>query len=486
MVEQRVLEQWYFRITDYAERLLDNLDDRAKMDWSASTALAQKNWIGRSEGAEIRFARRRPRRTCIPGVHHAARHVVRRDVPGARAGTSARRSVDCAVRAKGRRGVSRASGGEGSRVAQGGRQGEDRRLHRRHRDQSGHRQGDPDLDRRLCPDGVRHRRHHGGARATTSATSSSPPVSTLPIVRVVAREDETADTPLTAAHVGRRRRTHGELRAHSTAWPPLDAKRCHHASWLEAGGHGNGSLQYRLYDWCISRQRYWGPPIPIIYCDGCGAVPGARGPAAGAAAARSRTSAPTIPASRRSRATPTGITSPARSAAGRGGARPTSPTRSSTRRGTSCAIRAPISTTAPFDPDRTRRWLPVDELHRRQRARRAAPALLALHHHGAARRRHARLRGAVPPLPRARPDHQGRRQDVEVEGERGQPRRLHRALGRRHVAHLPDVPGPVPGRRRFPRRRHQRPAPLPRPRLGPRVGARPTPIAATARSGATC
>ena len=56
MVEQRVLEQWYFRITDYAGRLLANLDDPDKMDWSESTVLAQKNWLGRSEGAEIRFA----------------------------------------------------------------------------------------------------------------------------------------------------------------------------------------------------------------------------------------------------------------------------------------------------------------------------------------------------------------------------------------------------------------------------------------------
>src|SRR5690606_20050559 len=55
-VEQRVLEQWYFRITDYAERLLANLDDRDKMDWSESTVLAQRNWIGRSEGALVRFA----------------------------------------------------------------------------------------------------------------------------------------------------------------------------------------------------------------------------------------------------------------------------------------------------------------------------------------------------------------------------------------------------------------------------------------------
>src|SRR5258708_1585105 len=51
-VEQRFLEQWFFRITDYAGRLLDNLDH---LDWSESTKSAQRNWIGRSDGAEISF-----------------------------------------------------------------------------------------------------------------------------------------------------------------------------------------------------------------------------------------------------------------------------------------------------------------------------------------------------------------------------------------------------------------------------------------------
>ncbi|HET7470386.1 MAG TPA: class I tRNA ligase family protein, partial [Gemmatimonadales bacterium] len=51
-VEQRTLEQWFFRITDYAGRLLANLD---WLDWSESTKLAQRNWIGRSDGAEISF-----------------------------------------------------------------------------------------------------------------------------------------------------------------------------------------------------------------------------------------------------------------------------------------------------------------------------------------------------------------------------------------------------------------------------------------------
>ena len=51
-VEQRFLDQWFFRITDFAERLLANLDD---IDWSASTKTLQRNWIGRSEGAELIF-----------------------------------------------------------------------------------------------------------------------------------------------------------------------------------------------------------------------------------------------------------------------------------------------------------------------------------------------------------------------------------------------------------------------------------------------
>ena len=52
-VEERELEQWFFRITRYAERLLNNLE---KIDWSERVKIAQRNWIGRSEGALITFS----------------------------------------------------------------------------------------------------------------------------------------------------------------------------------------------------------------------------------------------------------------------------------------------------------------------------------------------------------------------------------------------------------------------------------------------
>ena len=91
LVEKKQLTQWFLQITDYAEELLDALDTLDR--WPEKVRLMQANWIGRSEGARLRFAlagaggrHRRGR-----GLHHAARHAVRHVVPGARAGASAGR-----------------------------------------------------------------------------------------------------------------------------------------------------------------------------------------------------------------------------------------------------------------------------------------------------------------------------------------------------------------------------------------------------------
>ena len=88
-VIRKPMRQWMLRITAYAEKLLADLDT---IDWSDSLKEMQRNWIGRSEGAEVDFQMRLriPNAIKNPRVHHAPGHVVRRDLHGARAGTPAR------------------------------------------------------------------------------------------------------------------------------------------------------------------------------------------------------------------------------------------------------------------------------------------------------------------------------------------------------------------------------------------------------------
>ena len=95
----------------------------------------------------------------------------------------------------------------------------------------------------------------------------------LPIVRVVAAADHQADTPL-----GDVAFTEDDDDCRLVNSGPFDGLAVRDAkrqviAWLAERGHGTAVTNYRLHDWCISRQRYWGPPIPIIYCDDCGAVP---------------------------------------------------------------------------------------------------------------------------------------------------------------------------------------------------------------------
>src|SRR5215208_4808451 len=258
-VERRIMRQWMLKITAYADRLLDDLDT---VDWPEQVKELQRKWIGRSEGAEIFFE--------IEGYGPITVFTTRPDTlfgatffvlspehPAVEQITTPERSDE--VRAY---------------VEKAARMTEIDRT---------------DVTREKT--GV-----FTGAYAVNPANGEWIPVfiadyvlmgyGTGAIMAVPGQDQrdwdfaERYDLPIIRtvqppedfdgeAYVG-------EGPAINSAFLDglgvEDAKR-RMIEWIEEQGKGRAAVTYRLRDWLISRQRYWGTPIPIIYCDSCGTVP---------------------------------------------------------------------------------------------------------------------------------------------------------------------------------------------------------------------
>ncbi len=265
-VEQRFLEQWFFRISAYAQRLLDNLE---WLDWSPITKLAQKNWIGRSEGAELSFR--------VGGHDHTIKVFTTRPdtIFGATYLVLAPEHPLVAL-------LTTDAQRDAVQDYQSATKKQDVIARKSSKDKTGVRTGayavNPATGANIpiwIADYVLMEYGTGAIMAVPGHDERDFEFAQqfgLPIVRVVAGPDDAADTPL--GDTAYTDDAQGRL-VNSGAFdgqPVADAKFTV-TDWLAAGGHGSKVVNFRLHDWCISRQRYWGPPIPIIYCDACGTVP---------------------------------------------------------------------------------------------------------------------------------------------------------------------------------------------------------------------
>jgi len=249
LVESKNLEQWLFRITAYADQLLDEME--LLESWPERVLTMQRNWIGRSEGAEVVFRVDGldidiPVFTTRPDTLFGATFFVLAPehplIPELVAGTEREQQVLDYARHAAARSTA------------------DREAKERDGVFTGRYVVNPVNDERIPVWVAAYVLVEYGTGAIMAVPAHDQRDNDfaqrfeLPVVEVV---DEDARLVNSEQFSG---------------LPAADAKRAI-VDRLGASGRGRATVSFRLRDWLLSRQRYWGPPIPIVYCERCGIVP---------------------------------------------------------------------------------------------------------------------------------------------------------------------------------------------------------------------
>jgi leucyl-tRNA synthetase len=266
-VVRRYLAQWFFKITDYANELLEGIDENPK--WGERLRMLQRNWIGRSEGAEVRFA--------LEGIDEPVTvYTTRPDTLwGATFFVMAPEHplVDELVAGTGNEEELARFREEVSHLTEIDRTSTER-------DKIGMFLGkhatNPVNGERIqvwVADYVMMEYGTGAIMAVPAHDQRDFEFARkygLPVRVVIQPKGETLDgDTMSQAH------PHEGVMVNSAHFDgtPSDVSVDRVTEWLEDEGLGRRAVNFRIRDWLISRQRYWGTPIPIIYCPDCGEVP---------------------------------------------------------------------------------------------------------------------------------------------------------------------------------------------------------------------